>query len=64
MVERFLEKEPQYHTYNMVSGQKISLQEICDLVFKISGKKLLVYVCKEEFVNEYTASNRRFMNEK
>jgi len=46
-----------------VSGKKISLEEICKYVLKISGKDLPVYICKEGLANEYTASNARFLNE-
>ena len=63
MIEVFLEKKPQYHTYNMVSGMRISLKEICDIVRKISGRDLPVYVCREGTANEYTASNERFRKE-
>lgn len=63
MTEYFLHHEPRYHTYNMVSGQKISLKEICDRVLAVSGKDLPVFVCREGLANEYTASNKRFMDE-
>ncbi len=63
MVERFLWQEPKFHTYNMVSGQKISLEEICNMVLKVSGKDLPVYICKEGLGKEYTASNKRFLEE-
>lgn len=63
MLEYFLHNEPRYHVYNMVSGKKISLEEICKYVLKISGKDLPVYICKEGLANEYTASNARFLNE-
>lgn len=63
MLEYFLHNEPIYKVYNMVSGQKISLEEICELVKKISGKNLPVYVCQDGLANEYTASNARFMKE-
>ncbi len=63
MLEGFLHKELKYHTYNMVSGQKISLNEICSYVLQISGKELPVIVCREGLANEYTASNERFINE-
>ena len=63
MLEWFLQHEPKYHTYNMVSGEKISLKEICDVVLHISQKDLPVYVCQEGLANEYTASNNRYMEE-
>lgn len=63
MVEIFLRKELFYHTYNMVSGRRISLKEICEIVSKISGRQLPVFVCKDGLGNEYTASNERFLKE-
>ena len=63
MVEFFLENEPKCHVYNMVSGSKVSLQEICETVKNISGKQLPIYVCKGGLANEYTASNARFLQE-
>ena len=63
MLEFFLTNEPKYHTYNMVSGKKISLQEICEIVLKVSGKQLPIHVCREGLANEYTASNDRFIAE-
>ncbi len=63
MLEFFLYHEPRYHTYNMVSGKRISLLEICEIVKRTSGKQLEVFVCKDGLANEYTASNARFMNE-
>ena len=46
-----------------ICGMRISLKEICDIVRKISGKDLPVYVCREGTANEYTASNERFRKE-
>lgn len=63
MIEYFLQNEPLYHAYNMVSGKKISLMEICNYVLEISGKELPIYVCRDGFAKEYTASNTRFSNE-
>lgn len=63
MLDFFLQNTPRHHSYNLVSGQRISLLEICDIVNKISGKNMPVYVCREGLANEYTASNARFMAE-
>ena len=63
MIEIFLEKEPLYHTYNMVSGTKISLEEICQIVSRVSGRQLPIFVCRDGLGNEYTASNERFLKE-
>lgn len=63
MLNFFLDHEPRYHTYNMVSGEKISLREICKIVNQVSGKETPLYVCRGGFAKEYTASNERFMSE-
>lgn len=63
MLESLLNNEPKYHTYNMVSGRKISLKELCDVVIEVSEKKLPVYVCRDGVSNEYTARNDRFREE-
>lgn len=63
MLEFFLNNTPQYHTYNMVSGNSVSLEELCRLVCRISEKDLSVYICKKGLANEYTASNMRFLKE-
>lgn len=63
MLEFFLHHEPNYHTYNMVSGYRISLLEICEKVLQVCGKKLPIYICKEGLAKEYTALNGRFLQE-
>ena len=63
ILELLINKELNHHTYNIVSGQKISLKEICKIVNDISGKELPVYIGKNGFANEYTGNNERFMRE-
>ncbi|MCI9426220.1 MAG: NAD(P)-dependent oxidoreductase [Eubacterium sp.] len=63
IIEYFLHHAPTRHTYNAVSGKKISLEKLCRLVLKISGKELPIYICKEGLAKEYTASNARLMEE-
>lgn len=63
MLLLMMQGTPKYHTYNVVSGQRISLKEICDIVLKISGKKLPIVICRKGFNREYTASNERFRQE-
>ena len=63
MIEYFLHHEPKCRTYNAVSGQKVSLLEICENVNRISGKNLPIYVCKAGWGKEYTASNKRLLKE-
>lgn len=56
-----------YHSYNMVSGERISLHEICELINDAAlsnGKKSQkITVEKTELNKEYTADNSRFISE-
>lgn len=63
VLEFFLTHEPEYHTYNIVSGQPVRLEELSRIVLGISGKDLPVYICREGLAKEYTVSNGRFMGE-
>lgn len=68
MVYKILSKDtPSYHTYNMVSGSKVDLLTLCDIVNDIASKKghmrQAVTVESEGLNLEYTASNDRFMAE-
>lgn len=56
-----------YHSYNMVSGRRISLIELCEMI----NNTALIYgydamkitVLSDGLNKEYTASNKRFMEE-
>lgn len=63
IVEWFALNNPIYHTYNVCSGKKYSLVELAEMVRRVSGKEIPVFVCKEGLANEYTASNARLLNE-
>lgn len=59
--------ELMYHSYNMVSGKRISLLEICDMVNEAAEgygyHKQQVSVENEGLSNEYTADNERILKE-
>lgn len=60
MLEMFLNLDnPKYHVYNAVSGIRISLFELAQLVNEIADNPREIFVCKEGFANEYTANNDR-----
>ena len=63
IVEWFINNEPQYRSYNVASGERVSLEEIARNILRISGKDLPVIICKDGLAKEYTASNKRLMNE-
>lgn len=60
-------KELSHHSYNMVSGKKISLVEICELINEVAvsfGKESMkITVLNDGLNKEYTASRERFEDE-
>lgn len=63
MADWCIRHQLQYKTYNMVSGVRVSLIELCEYVKEICKKDLQVFVCQEGLGKEYTASNQRFLKE-
>ena len=64
MLEKFILMEnPQFHTYNAVSGQRIDLLTLANIVNEIAGSRSDIIVCNEGLANEYTAVNRRMREE-
>ena len=63
IVEWFINNEPKYKSYNVVSGESVSLEEIAANILKICGKDLPIITCNEGLAKEYTASNERLMKE-
>ena len=63
IIKWFIDNKPKYHTYNITTGNKIDLFSIAKLINNVSEKTVPVYVCKDGLANEYTASNKRLLNE-
>ena len=63
VIRWFIEHKPQYHTYNVCSGEKRDLLSIAETVKRLSGNDVPIYVCQEGLANEYTASNERLKQE-
>lgn len=63
IVEYFVNNDMKYKDYNVVSGIKISLIELAEIVRDISGKQLPIYVAKDGVGKEYTADNKRLLSE-
>lgn len=63
IIKWFIDNKPKYHTYNITTGNKIDLFSIAKLINNVIEKPMLVYVCKDGLANEYTASNKRLLNE-
>lgn len=64
LVELFLHLEhPKYHVYNAVSGVRVSLYELAQMVNEIADKPGDIFVCSDGWANEYTANNDRIRRE-
>ena len=63
IVKWFIDNEPKYHTYNITTGKKINLITIAEIINKLVERPVPIYICKNGLANEYTASNKRLLNE-
>lgn len=62
-IECIVEGSPKYHDYNVCSGISISLREIAEKIREHMGLSNKIVVFQNGLNREYTASNRRFMEE-
>ena len=63
IVEYGIEHELRFHDYNVVSGQRIKLSEIAQLVSMKMNHKKGIEIAYPGMNNEYTASNVRLLSE-
>lgn len=63
IIKWFLDNKPKYHEYNIVSGKKIDLITLAEMVKEVSGKDVDIFICNEGLGKEYTADNTRLKNE-
>lgn len=63
IVKHFIDNDVKYHTYNIVSGSRIDLMSIAQLVKEVCRASVPIYVCCDGLANEYTASNLRLLEE-
>ncbi len=63
MLEIFINKKLEWHSYNMCTGEPVDLVTLCHIVQKVSGKDYGLFVCREGLAKEYTASNERLIKE-
>lgn len=59
----FLEHRPQYHDYNVCTGQPVDLVSIAEIIQEVSGKHLPIVVAKEGWNLPYTADCSRLTEE-
>lgn len=63
IVEWAIKNKPKFHDYNTVSGRKYSLYDLAETVQKVMHTDVPIYIAKEGYFNEYTASNKRLLAE-
>jgi GDP-L-fucose synthase len=63
IIRWFIENKPNYHDYNITTGQPASLTAIAKLVTEKMGNNREIVISKEGLNYEYTASNKRLLNE-
>lgn len=63
VVSWFINNTPRYHSYNIVSGRRTDLLSLANMVKQLAGSEVPIYVCRPGFANEYTASNKRLIEE-
>lgn len=63
ILKRMMDITPKDHVYNVTTGQRIDLLTLANLVLKVSGKELPIYICKDGLGNEYTSDNSKMLNE-
>lgn len=59
----FIDHKPEYHDYNICSGQRVLLSEIAKKVLEFTGSKKNIFITATEFNKEYTGSNERALLE-
>lgn len=64
MLEQFMKLGlPRFHSYNAVSGMRVDLLSLANIVNELADVRQQIIVCKDGYANEYTASNDRILQE-
>lgn len=63
IISWFIDNNPKYHDYNVVSGKPIDLYSIAKIVAEKMENKNGIIIAKEGLNKEYTASNTRLLAE-
>ena len=58
-----IESKQDFREYNVCTGNKIDLLSIAEIIKKVSGKTVPIFICEQGYANEYTANNRRLLTE-
>lgn len=63
ILKMLMDNTPKEHVYNVTTGKRIDLHTLAEIVLKVSGKDLPIYVCREGLGKEYTSDNSKLMKE-
>ncbi len=63
ILDYFINHIPKYHDYNMCTGNRIQNIEVCRIVSELTGNHCKILVLEKNNGKEYTASNKRLLNE-
>jgi UDP-glucose 4-epimerase len=63
IVERFIHRDGTWRSYNICTGQTVSLLELAKLIQKIDGTGKRIVVRQEGMNREYSGDNGRFLRE-
>ena len=63
IVRKILAITPLYHEYNICSGNKVDLYSLAQKVIDEKGSKLDILISESGYKSEYTASNKRMLEE-
>ena len=63
VLKYFIENTPKYHDYNICTGNRISILEICKYIQEEMNCNLPIQIEKPGFNNEYTGQNLRICQE-
>lgn len=63
ILDYFINHTPKYHDYNMCTGNRIQNVEVCQIVSELTGSHCKVLVSEKNNGKEYTACNKRLLNE-
>lgn len=63
ILKYFIENEPKHHSYNMCTGVRLRLSEVCELIQQEMNTDLEVIFERDGMNNEYSANNARILEE-
>lgn len=63
VLKYFIENTPKYHDYNICTGERISILEICKYILQEMNCNIPIQIEKLGFNNEYTGQNLRICQE-